>query len=90
MCSVPIVRGECLLKYHFRPQQEWQRSVGIFGFSVFGCWLETAFQCESVLREDAVQASSADSYWWLHWGSCQAINCVLRGVSLSLKVSAKV
>uniref|UniRef100_A0A8B9SC58 Zinc phosphodiesterase ELAC protein 2 n=1 Tax=Apteryx owenii TaxID=8824 RepID=A0A8B9SC58_APTOW len=26
-CSVPIVRGECLLKYHFRPQQEWQRDA---------------------------------------------------------------
>uniref|UniRef100_A0A8B9GMS5 Zinc phosphodiesterase ELAC protein 2 n=1 Tax=Amazona collaria TaxID=241587 RepID=A0A8B9GMS5_9PSIT len=24
---VPIVRGECLLKYHFRPQQEWQRDA---------------------------------------------------------------
>lgn len=30
VCSVPVVRGECLLKYHFRPQQEWQRSVAIF------------------------------------------------------------
>uniref|UniRef100_A0A8C3KH48 Zinc phosphodiesterase ELAC protein 2 n=1 Tax=Calidris pygmaea TaxID=425635 RepID=A0A8C3KH48_9CHAR len=27
VCSVPIVRGECLLKYHFRPQQEWQRDA---------------------------------------------------------------
>ncbi|NWU95496.1 RNZ2 protein, partial [Upupa epops] len=27
VCSVPIVRGECLLKYHFRPQQEWQRDT---------------------------------------------------------------
>ncbi|XP_062447698.1 zinc phosphodiesterase ELAC protein 2 isoform X2 [Rhea pennata] len=26
-CRVPIVRGECLLKYHFRPQQEWQRDA---------------------------------------------------------------
>ncbi|XP_040386883.1 zinc phosphodiesterase ELAC protein 2 isoform X1 [Cygnus olor] len=26
-CSVPIVRGECLLKYQFRPQQEWQRDA---------------------------------------------------------------
>ncbi|NXH09446.1 RNZ2 protein, partial [Bucco capensis] len=25
--SVPIVRGECLLKYQFRPQQEWQRDA---------------------------------------------------------------
>uniref|UniRef100_A0A8B9ZHL1 Zinc phosphodiesterase ELAC protein 2 n=1 Tax=Anas platyrhynchos TaxID=8839 RepID=A0A8B9ZHL1_ANAPL len=24
---VPIVRGECLLKYQFRPQQEWQRDA---------------------------------------------------------------
>uniref|UniRef100_A0A8C0FFD4 Zinc phosphodiesterase ELAC protein 2 n=1 Tax=Bubo bubo TaxID=30461 RepID=A0A8C0FFD4_BUBBB len=52
VCSVPIVRGECLLKYHFRPQQEWQRSVGIFDLPVFGCWLEGAFLCESVLRQD--------------------------------------
>lgn len=35
VCSVPIVRGECLLKYHFRPHQEWQRSVGIFLASQF-------------------------------------------------------
>uniref|UniRef100_A0A8C3LBJ4 Zinc phosphodiesterase ELAC protein 2 n=1 Tax=Chrysolophus pictus TaxID=9089 RepID=A0A8C3LBJ4_CHRPC len=27
VCSVPIVRGECLLKYHFRPHQEWQRDA---------------------------------------------------------------
>ncbi|XP_074778266.1 zinc phosphodiesterase ELAC protein 2 isoform X2 [Athene noctua] len=27
VCNVPIVRGECLLKYHFRPQQEWQRDA---------------------------------------------------------------
>ncbi|NWI55628.1 RNZ2 protein, partial [Calyptomena viridis] len=27
VCPVPIVRGECLLKYHFRPQQEWQRDA---------------------------------------------------------------
>ncbi|KAJ7405900.1 zinc phosphodiesterase ELAC protein 2 isoform X2 [Willisornis vidua] len=27
VCRVPIVRGECLLKYHFRPQQEWQRDA---------------------------------------------------------------
>ncbi|NXU54309.1 RNZ2 protein, partial [Turnix velox] len=27
VCSVPIVRGECLLKYHLRPQQEWQRDA---------------------------------------------------------------
>ncbi|XP_030317791.1 zinc phosphodiesterase ELAC protein 2 [Calypte anna] len=27
VCKVPIVRGECLLKYHFRPQQEWQRDA---------------------------------------------------------------
>ncbi|NXN18025.1 RNZ2 protein, partial [Indicator maculatus] len=27
VCSVPLVRGECLLKYHFRPQQEWQRDA---------------------------------------------------------------
>ncbi|NXB03112.1 RNZ2 protein, partial [Cnemophilus loriae] len=27
VCPVPIVRGECLLKYHLRPQQEWQRDV---------------------------------------------------------------
>ncbi|XP_028940319.1 zinc phosphodiesterase ELAC protein 2 [Antrostomus carolinensis] len=27
VCSVPVVRGECLLKYHFRPQQEWQRDA---------------------------------------------------------------
>ncbi|NXG52109.1 RNZ2 protein, partial [Psilopogon haemacephalus] len=27
VCSVPIVRGQCLLKYHFRPQQEWQRDA---------------------------------------------------------------
>uniref|UniRef100_A0A803YGQ1 Zinc phosphodiesterase ELAC protein 2 n=1 Tax=Meleagris gallopavo TaxID=9103 RepID=A0A803YGQ1_MELGA len=27
VCSVPIVRGECLLKYHFRPLQEWQRDA---------------------------------------------------------------
>ncbi|NWW41195.1 RNZ2 protein, partial [Panurus biarmicus] len=27
MCPVPIVRGECLLKYHLRPQQEWQRDA---------------------------------------------------------------
>ncbi|NXA53425.1 RNZ2 protein, partial [Nothocercus julius] len=26
-CSVPVVRGECLLKYHFRPKQEWQRDA---------------------------------------------------------------
>ncbi|XP_041878018.1 zinc phosphodiesterase ELAC protein 2 isoform X2 [Corvus kubaryi] len=26
-CPVPIVRGECLLKYHLRPQQEWQRDA---------------------------------------------------------------
>ncbi|KAM8796888.1 zinc phosphodiesterase ELAC protein 2 [Eudromia elegans] len=26
-CSVPLVRGECLLKYHFRPKQEWQRDA---------------------------------------------------------------
>lgn len=57
MYSVPIVRGECLLKYHFRPQQEWQRSVGIFDLPVFGCWLEAAFPCESVLREGSSWAS---------------------------------
>ncbi|XP_015735579.1 zinc phosphodiesterase ELAC protein 2 [Coturnix japonica] len=27
VCNVPIVRGECLLKYHFRPHQEWQRDA---------------------------------------------------------------
>nr|XP_054501088.1 zinc phosphodiesterase ELAC protein 2 isoform X2 [Agelaius phoeniceus] len=27
VCPVPIVRGECLLKYHLRPQQEWQRDA---------------------------------------------------------------
>uniref|UniRef100_A0A8B9VYL5 Zinc phosphodiesterase ELAC protein 2 n=1 Tax=Anas zonorhyncha TaxID=75864 RepID=A0A8B9VYL5_9AVES len=27
VCRVPIVRGECLLKYQFRPQQEWQRDA---------------------------------------------------------------
>ncbi|XP_068007755.1 zinc phosphodiesterase ELAC protein 2 isoform X2 [Melanerpes formicivorus] len=27
VCSVPLVRAECLLKYHFRPQQEWQRDA---------------------------------------------------------------
>ncbi|NXT77895.1 RNZ2 protein, partial [Zapornia atra] len=27
VCSVPVVRGECLLKYHFRPKQEWQRDA---------------------------------------------------------------
>ncbi|KGL72844.1 Zinc phosphodiesterase ELAC protein 2, partial [Tinamus guttatus] len=26
-CSVPVVRGECLLKYHLRPKQEWQRDA---------------------------------------------------------------
>lgn len=25
--SVPVVQGECLLKYQLRPRREWQRSV---------------------------------------------------------------
>lgn len=70
VCSVPIVRGECLLKYHFRPQQEWQRSVGIFGCSFWGVL------GESVLKVDGGLVSFAHSSWWPCWGSCQAVSCV--------------
>lgn len=58
VCPVPIVRGECLLKYHLRPQQEWQRSVGIFLFPGFGCWLEAAFQRGRALCQNPVQVLS--------------------------------
>lgn len=79
VCSVPIVRGECLLKYHLRPQQEWQRSVAIFCFPYLGVGLKQLFgeggHCVKIHCKSFLVA---------------VLGQLLRAVSLPLEVSHKV